>query len=307
MLKDRSTKSMRFLMNIPLFFIALPGIIYLICFSYLPMFGVVIAFKDYNYIDGILGSPWIGFENFKFFLESNDFAIVMRNTLLYNVAFLIIKTFLNILVALLLYELTNKVALKIYQTSIIVPSFISWVLVAYIGYALFATDAGIFNSILKSFGAEPINWYATPGPWPYILTFFEMWKGVGMGCIIYYAALMAIDSSLFEAASIDGAGRFRQIINISLPTIKPTICIMLILGVGSIVGGDFGLFFQMPRNSGALYAVTDVLSTYTYRGLQNGDFSQTAAVGLAQNIVALTLTLSTNAIIKKLDKNSSMF
>ncbi len=305
--KNKSPLLAKVRYNIPLILMALPAIVSLICFNYMPMFGVVIAFKDYNYVNGIFGSEWVGFKYFEYFFTSNDAAIVLRNTILYNVVFLFLKQFLCVLVALLLYEITNRVYLKVYQTAIILPNFISWVLVAYIGYALFSSETGMFNAIRNSFGLEDIVWYSTPKYWPYILTFFEMWKGVGMGCIIYYAALMGIDSSLFEAAAIDGANRFRQIITISIPSITPTICILLIMGVGGIMGGDFGLFFQLPMNSGALYPVTDVISTYTYRGLVTANFEQSAAVGLFQNIVGLILTLSTNAIVKKVNPENAMY
>lgn len=293
--------------NIPLALMSLPALLYLFVFSYLPMFGVVIAFKDYNYTAGILGSPWAGFKHFKYFFTSNDAGVILRNTILYNLLFLILGTFLKVLVALLLYEITSKKLLKTYQTSIILPNFISWVLVAYIGYALFSYESGMLNDIRGIFGLSEINWYNTPKYWPFILTIFEMWKGVGMGCIIYYASLMGLDPSLFEAAALDGANRFKQIIYISIPGILPTICILLILGVASIIGGDFGLFYQLPRNSGLLYPVTDVISTYVYRGLQMGNMSSTAAIGLFQNVVGLILTLGTNWFVKKVNPENAMF
>lgn len=289
--------------NLPLLMICMPALIYLFCFNYMPMFGVIIAFKDYNYFDGILGSDWVGFKYFEYFFTSNDAAITLRNTIGYNLVFLFLKQFLCVLVAILLYEISSGGLVKAYQTSILLPNFISWVLVAYIGYALFSSESGLINTLFSL----DISWYGTPKYWPYILTIFEMWKGVGMGCIIYYAALMGLDSSLFEAAAIDGANRFQQIIKISIPSIIPTICIMLILGVGGIMGGDFGLFYQVPRDSGALYEVTDVISTYTYRGLQNGNMSQTAAVGLFQSLVGLVLVLVTNGIVKKINNENAMF
>lgn len=303
----RSSKRSKFRANIPLFLLALPGLIYMICFNYLPMFGVIVAFKDYNYLDGIFNSQWVGFKYFKYFFASNDLAYIMRNTLLYNIVFMFLKQLLCVVVAIFLYEITHKYFLKVYQTAIILPNFISWVLVAYIGYALFSNETGLINSVLKSLGKEGISWYSEPKYWPGILTFFEMWKGVGMGCIIYYAALMGVDESLFEAASIDGANRVQQIIKISLPTILPTVCIMLILAVGGIMGGDFGLFFQVPRNSGALYPVTNVISTYTYYLFRDGNFSQSAAIGLFQNVVGLILTLGTNAIVKKVNPENAMY
>ncbi|MBQ9965638.1 MAG: sugar ABC transporter permease [Clostridia bacterium] len=287
--------------------LGLPAIIYLFLFSYLPMFGVVIAFKDYNYIDGIWGSPWAGLEHFDYFFSSSDAARIIPNTIMYSLGFLFLKQILCIIVAILLYELSNRIYIKTYQTAILLPNFISWVLVAYIGFTLFSHQHGILNSIIESLGGARIEWYAEPKYWPAILTIFEMWKGVGMGCILYYAALMALDVSLFESAMLDGANRFQQIIHISIPSLMPTLIILLILGIGSIMGGDFGLFYQVPRNSGPLYPVTDIIATYTYRGLTSGNLSQSSAVGLFQSVCGMIMVITTNAITKKISPENSLF
>ena len=211
------------------------------------------------------------------------------------------------LVAILLYEITSKVALKTYQTATLLPNFISWVLVAYIGFALLSHEQGIFNSILKQLGGKTVEWYAETKYWPAILTFFYMWKSVGMGSIMYYAALMSLDVSLFESATLDGANRFKQIIYITLPSLVPILSVMIILGIGGIMSGDFGLFFQLPRNSGPLYPVTDIIATYTYRGLSEGNLSQSSAVGLFQSACGLIMVLLTNTIIKKVSPENAMF
>ena len=248
---------------------------YIVIFNFLPMFGVVIAFMDFNPVD-MFDSTWAGLKYFKFFFESNDIATVLRNTLLYNLVFIFLKQFLS-------------------------------VLVAYIGFALFSHENGIMNSVITAMGGEPIYWYAEPKYWPFILTIFEMWKTVGMGCIVYYAALMGLDESLFEAARLDGANKFQQIKFISLPSILPIICVMLIMALGGVMGGDFGLFYQLPMESSTLYSVTDVLGTYQQRGLQAGNMSQTAAVGLFQAVVGLVLVLVTNTVVKKLNPDNAMF
>lgn len=292
--------------NLPLCLLALPAVVYVLLFNYLPMFGVVIAFMDFNPFD-MFRSEWVGWENFRYIFESNDIFRVIRNTLLYNLVFIFLRQFLSVLVALGLYEITSRKALKLYQTTLILPNFISWVLVAYIGFALFSHQNGIFNSIIEAFGGERIMWYAEPKYWPVILTVFEMWKNVGMGCIVYYAALMGLDESLFEAARIDGANKFQQIVRISIPSILPIICVMLIMALGGVMGGDLGLFYQLPMDSGALYPVTDVMATYQQRGLQAGNYGQTAAVGLFQSLVGLVLVITTNTVVKKLNPDNAMF
>jgi len=293
--------------NIPLVALTLPGFLNILLFTYMPMFGVVIAFKDYSYARGIFGSAWAGFKHFEFFFSSNDAAVVIRNSILYSVAFHILATFCSVLVALLLYEVRSKLALKVYQTVTIVPYFISWVLVAYIGFSLFSNRFGILNTAIEALGGTPIEWYAEPKYWPFILAFFHVWKGTGMSCILYYATLMGIDPSLFEAAKIDGATKWQCIRHVSIPALIPVISIVSIMAVGSIMGGDFGLFYQVPRDSGALYPVTDIIATYTYRGLQAGNMSQTAAVGLFQSVVGLVLVLATNLTIRKVSPENALF
>lgn len=297
----------KYITSLPLLFLTLPGVIYLIMFHYLPMFGVVIAFKDTDYTRGILGGEWIGFENFRFFFESNDAGRVIFSTMAYSVWFHVIATTCAIIVALLLFEITRKRWLRYFQTTMALPSMISWIIIAYIVYALLSTDHGLVNHLLSKFGVEPINWYTSPGKWPVILTIVRVWQGVGMNCVVYYAALMGLDESLFEAARLDGASRIKQIWYISLPSIMPVLCVMTILEMGSIMSGNTGIFYQVTMNSPALYPTTDIINTYILRGIKDGMTGVTAAVGLFQNVVGCILLITTNTIIRKISPENAMF
>lgn len=293
--------------QLSLLLLLLPGVILLFMFNYVPMGGAVIAFKDFNPNLGIFDSPWCGFKNFEFFFTSQDALRLTRNTVLYALWFRVIGMVAAIALALALYEVTSRKALKTYQTIMILPHFLSWVLVGYITYSLLNPVSGLLNSLLQFFGAEPIAWYSEPKYWPAILTVTQIWKFVGMDSIIYYAALMGIDASLFEAARVDGANKWQEIIKIKLPQLAPTISILLILGLSSIFRGDFGLFYQIPRDVGVLYPVTDIVDTYLYRGLQQGNMGITSAVGLFQSVVGFIMVLITNAVVRKIDAENSIF
>jgi len=297
----------KYIMGLPLLLLTLPGIVYLIMFHYIPMFGVVIAFKDTDYTRGILGGDWIGLENFKFFFTSRDAGRVIFSTVAYSIWFYVVATFFAILIALLLFEVTHKRWLKYFQTTMALPSMISWIIIAYIVYALLSTDHGVINNILVKFGAEPINWYTSPGKWPAILTIVRVWQGVGMNCVVYYAALMGLDESLFEAARLDGASRIKQIWYISLPSIMPVLSVMTILEMGSVMSGNTGIFYQVTMNSPALYPTTDIINTYILRGIQDGMTGVTAAVGLFQNVVGCILLILTNTIIRRVSPENAMF
>jgi len=293
--------------NIPLVLIALPALIYVFIFSYLPMFGVVVAFKDFKYPRGIFGSEWIGLENFKNFFESSDVYTVIGNTIGYSLIMLALQVTLSVIIALLLYEITKRSLIKTYQSAILIPNFISWVLVSYIVFALLSHEYGIVNKGIEALGGEAIKWYDTPTYWKIILPVIYLWKICGQSCIMYYAALMGIDASLYEAADIDGANRWTKTMKITIPELIPIICIVLILGVGGAMNGNFGLFFQVPRQSPALFSTTDIIATYVYRTLQNGAIGVSAAVGLFQSVVGTILVVSTNLIVKKIDPDSSLF
>ncbi len=289
--------------------LTLPAILWLVFFHYLPISGIVLAFKDYKYTKGIFGSDWIGLQNFKFFFESSDAAVILRNTTGYHLlCLLFINLIGGMIVALMLYEIRSRFANKLYQTAMLLPNFVSVTVIAFIVYMfLNPTNIGIINNIIISLGGKSINWYNEAKYWPFIMMFCHMWKSVGMASLYYYAALLSIDTSLFEAAHIDGAGKLKQIWHISVPELLPMACMTTITQLGSLLTASFDMYYQIPMNSGALYPVTDVISTYVYRGIEGGNIGATSAVGLFQSVVGLILILSSNAIIKKISPENAVF
>lgn len=293
--------------NWELLALCLPALICYILFAYMPMGGLVMAFKDFRYDLGIFGSPWNGTKNFDFLMKSVDLWRIIRNTVLYSAAFIVVGLISNVSVALLLFEISSRKALKIYQTIMTLPNFLSWVIVGYITYALFNPVLGVLNQVLAVLNTNPVNVYIDIKYWPFILAFVNIWKNIGMGCIIYYAALVGIDPLLYEAARIDGASRWQQTWHISIPGLIPLMTIMTIMAIGSMFGGDFGLFYQIPRNVGVLYETTDIIDTYVFRGLKTGNFAMSSAVGLVQSVVGLVLILLTNLAVKKISPENSLF
>lgn len=294
--------------NVQLLTLAFPTILLLSIFSYWPMFGVVLAFKDYKVPKGIFGSPWVGLKNFEFFLKSQDAWRVTRNTIGLNLLFIIIGILCGVVFALIMFEVKKARHVKFYQTTSIIPSFLSWVAVGYIVYALLDPTRGVMNQILGFFGKEGINWYAEPKYWPFILLISKTWQGVGLGSIIYYAALMGVDNELYEAADIDGAGKLQKTWYVSLPQIVPIIIIMGLLEVGKIFRADFGLFYNVTRDVGALYPTTDVIDTYVFRALMNqGNIGMSSAVGLIQSVICFVTLMITNFIVKKMSPDNSLF
>jgi putative aldouronate transport system permease protein len=286
---------------------AIPALLVFV-FNYLPMAGIVIAFKNYRYDDGIFGSRWVGFKNFEYFIKSNDFLKITWNTLSLNFLFIVFGLISAVLLAVILYELRSRALTKIYETVLITPHFLSWVVAGYMAYALLNPEYGIVNGFLKSAGLSGISFYTKPEMWPAILTVVSVWKRLGMDCVIYYAALMGVDSSLFEAAEIDGASKIQRTWYILLPSLIPIITIMSILKVGSIFRADFGLFYQLTRNVGALYSTTDVIDTYVFRTMRVvGNMSLSSAVGFMQSIVGFALVVTTNYLSKKIDADSGLF
>lgn len=302
-MKLTKSRGLHFKDNISLFILIMPALICLILFNYMPMFGSILAFKDYRYNLGIFGSDWVGLENFKYFFTSNDALIVIRNTLAFNVVFILCDVFFGVAAALLLYGVKRRIYVKYLQTTMLLPHFMSWVIISYITYALMDPVYGVFY---KALGIDK-NWYTTLEVWPAILILCHVWKNIGMKCIFYYAALLGIDETLYEAAKIDGANKWQQIKAITIPELRSIICILVILGVGSIFKGDFGLFYNVPMDVGVLYPVTDVIDTYVFRGLRSGDIGVNAAVGFVQSVVGLLTVLASNAIVKKIDEDSAMF
>lgn len=296
--------------NIELSILALPTILLLAIFSYWPMFGVVLAFKDFKVTKGIFGSPWVQpiTKNFDFFLKSQDAWRVTRNTIGLNLLFISVGIICGVIFALIMYEVKRAYEVKLYQTISILPSFLSWVVVGYIVYALLDPSKGIINQIIVAFGGEGISWYSEPKYWPIILLLTKTWHGLGLGSIIYYAALMGVDSELFEAAEVDGASKLQRIRYISLPHLIPIITILFILDIGKIFRADFGLFYNVTRNVGALYPTTDVIDTYIFRALMSqGNIGMSSAVGLFQSFICFIMLVTVNAIVKKIEPDNSLF
>jgi len=306
MIKNKRTSTFRKLL--PYWLLVLPGIIYMFIFNYVPMFGAMIAFKNYRVADGILGSKWVGFRNFKYFFESIDATRILRNTILYNIAFLILTgVVLAAIISLMLYEVRSKIALKVYHTSMLVPHFMSYVVISILVLVFLDPTSGIFNVIRNALGADKIMWYSEPKYWPFIIIFVNVWRDVGFASLYLYSALLNIDESLFEAAELDGAGKLRRIWHISIPALVPMLCIVVISRLGNILSANLGLFQLVPMESSALLPTTDVISTYIVRGLQSSNFSYTAAVGLFQGVVGLILVLISNGIIRKVSPENAMF
>lgn len=294
---------------LPFYLMMFPALIYFFVNNYIPLSGLILAFERYTVQGGIYGSEKIGLQNFKFLFSTSDSFIMTRNTILYNVVFIFLGMIASIAVAYILYELHGKLKKKIYQTTILFPSLISIVIVAYLVNAFLAGDTGFINNyILEPLGFEPIAFYSEPKYWPFILIFVNLWKGVGNGCILYLANMSAIDPGLYEAASLDGATRWQTIKNITLPGLIPTMVTLTILNVGRIFNSDFGLFYQVPMGSGALINVTQTIDTYVYRGLMNsGNIGMSAAAGFYQSIVGFSLVLITNAIVNTISKENALF
>jgi putative aldouronate transport system permease protein len=269
-------------------------------FCYAPMFGIIIAFKKYTFSEGIFGSKWIGLKNFTFFLKSNDFLKVTWNTLSLNFLFIITGTAAAVILALLIYELKIRAAVKIYQTVFITPHFLSWVVVSFMAYTMLQPQYGIINGFLRRFGIEGPNWYTTPSAWPFILSIASVWKTVGMDCIMYYASLAGMDLAYTEAAKIDGAGKWQITWHIVIPHLFSIISIMTILKIGGIFRADFGLFYQLTMDAPQLYSVTDVVDTYIYRTMRMGDsYGVSTAIGMLQSVVGLVMVVLTNYFSKK--------
>lgn len=279
----------------------------IVIFKYLPMFGIVLAFKDFQY-GGIWESPWVGLKNFEFLFTSQDAWRITRNTLSLNFLFILTTQAGGIVFAIILNEIKSKKAIRLYQTSMFLPHILSSSVIAYVAFAFLDVNYGFLNRLIGSFGGEEIMWYSEPKYWPAILTIINLWRGLGYSVIIYYAALMGIDGSYYEAASIDGAGRMQCVRHITLPMLVPITITLLLLNIGKIFYADFGLFYMVPKDSGLLYPTTDVIDTYVYRALRQGsDTGIAAATGLYQSLVGFVLVLFTNWLVKRYDKDYGLF
>ena len=296
--------------NRALIIMALPGIILVFMFCYMPMYGITIAFKSFNYGLGISGSPWCGFDNFKMLLTNMTVTVrIVRNTLAYYFLFTAVGTVANVALAIALYECVFKRYAKVAQTIMIMPTFISFIAVTYIVNALLNTSTGMFNNILKSMGKSAINWYLAPKYWPAILTIVNLWKGTGYGSIMYLSALSGMDQEIFEAAEIDGATKGQQIRYITLPMLTGMICILLLLGLGGIMHSNTGLHYQVTKNVGLLYSTTQTIDAYILNALTSGssNFGMNAAVTFFQSVVGCVMVVSTNLIVRRWDPDKALF
>lgn len=293
--------------NKELFLLTIPGVLFIFIFNYIPLYGLVLPFKDYQFDLGFWKSPWVGFENFKFLFTSDDALRITRNTIVLNALFIVVLLLFSIFFALILYEMSRKFV-KLYQTVMFFPFFLSWVVVSYVFLALLDMDHGLVNMLLQKLHIEPVLWYNEASYWPSLLVSANTWKNVGYYTIIYYTGLLGIDSELFDAADIDGANKWHKIKNISLPMLKPLITLLLLLQIGKIFYGNFDLFYNLTRDSSLLYSTTDVIDTYVYRSLKGvGDLGMSSAAGAYQSVVGFILVIVTNWIIRRYDRENALF
>ena len=295
--------------DIPVYLMMAPAMVYFLFNNYIPIAGLIIAFKDVDFRKGVFGGDFIGLKNFEYLFKTKDAWVITRNTLLYNAAFIVLGIVLGIFIALLLNEVKSKKLLKTYQTSILLPQLISWIIVSYFVYALLSIDKGMINkSILPVLNQKPISWYTSPEYWPVIITVMQVWKTLGFNSIIYLATIIGIPADYYEAATLDGANKWQQIRFIMLPLLVPTVITLFLLHMGRIFYADFSLFYQVPMNSGALFNTTNVIDTYVYRALiQIGDIGMSAAAGFYQSLVGFVLVIISNMIVKKLSPDNALF
>lgn len=294
---------------IPFYLMILPGAIYLIINNYMPMAGLVMAFQKVNFTKGIFGGDWVGFENFQFLFTGSDIATIIRNTLLYNLVFIFMAPVIGIFVAVFLNEIRSTTCKKVYQTIILMPYLISIMIVTYLAYAFLSPENGMINnSILKVLGKSEIQWYGEAQYWPAILIFIHFWKSFGFQSVIYLASLVGISTDYYEAATLDGASKMQQFRHITLPLLKPTVVTLLIIGLGGIFRSDFGLFYQVPMNNGALFSTTQTIDTYIFRGLTSAtNLGLSAAAGFLQSFIGFATVIAGNVLIRKLDADDALF
>ena len=295
--------------NKALYIMGLPAILFFLIFSYIPMAGVLIAFKDYNVVDGIIGSPFSGLRNFEFLFKSQDAYRITLNTLRLNCMFILFGTAAQVGTALLLNEMGNRFFRKMYQSLTFIPYFISWVVVGAFSYNLFATDIGLLNSLRSMAGLEALEWYSKAEYWPAILTFTYLWKWTGYGSIIYLSAIAGIDLDIYESATIDGCNKLGLARYITLPMLIPTVLTMILLAIGRIFYGDFGMIFNIVKNNPLLYQTVDVIDTYVYRSFQGdgGNFAMGSAAGVYQSLMGFLVIMGANSLVRKLSRENALF
>lgn len=294
--------------NRTLLLMCIPAVIFFFLFNYMPLPGIYVAFVKYNYRDGIFGSRFIGLDNFKFLVTSGELWNLTKNTILYNLAFIILGNALAVFVAILLNELQSKMFKKVSQTILFLPYFISQVLVGLLVFNLLNFDTGFVNGVLTSLGLEKWQPYSDPNVWPVLLVVIYLWQQTGYNSVVYFASIMGIDGEMMEAAKVDGANGFQRIRYIILPSLKPTIVILLLFALGGIVKGNFGLFYNIVGTNPILYPTTDIIETYVYRAtMTNFNFSTASAVGFYQSVVGFVIVMTVNYIVKKIEPDYSLF
>lgn len=286
----------------------LPAVIHTIIFSYLPMSGIILAFKDFNYRDGIFGSPFSGLKNFEFFFASGQALKVTKNTVLYNLVFILVNTVFQLAVAIFFSEVKSNRFKKAAHSIMFLPYFISWVVVSSICYNFLNSEHGLVNQFFSSHGMEKVDFYNTSSFWPFILIFFNTWKNIGYGSVMYLAAITGIDTTLYEAAEIDGANIFQRIFHVTIPSLMPTLIVLTLLALGNVFRGNFEMFYNLVGSNGLLYDTTDVIDTFTFRALiQSNDFGMSAAAALYQSVLCFITIVLANFAVKKYDRDYSLF
>ena len=296
----------KFKNDFPLYMMMLPGILYLIANNYLPMFGILLAFKRINYAVGILKSPWVGLDNFEYLFKTKDAFIMIRNTLAYNAVWIVMDLAIAVFIALCMNEIAQRKIAKIIQPIICFPSMVSAVILSFLVYAFLSHSYGYLNT--RFFADNPVQWYTTARYWPLLLTIVHIWQGAGPSSVIYMASIGGIDKGLYESARIDGATKFEQIRYITLPLLKPMITMMLLLSIGRIFNSDFGLFYQVTLNNGMLYETTQTIDTFVYRALmQSNNVGQSSAASVFQAVIGFILVLLSNMLVRKINPENSLF
>lgn len=306
--KPRNRFALRIRGNAPFWLMLTPSMLLLLAFAYIPMIGIMIAFKDYNYHGGILFSPWSGLKNFEFLLHSNKLTLLVGNTVLYNVLFIITGTIASVVIAIMISEIGGRAFKKITQSMIFLPNFMSWVIVGALLYNIFNVNYGIFNTALRAVGASKIDIYSEPEAWYFLLPLFKIWKDAGFGSVIYFAAIMGIEQDMYESAKLDGANLFQEIKHITLPMLIPTIVILTLLNLGYILRGDFNMFYQLVGTNGLLFNTTDIIDTYVFRALvHNNDIGLASAAAFIQSVFCFLFIILVNRIVKWVQPDYSLF
>ncbi len=305
--KNKKSAWMTFKQNRFLLLLSLPALLYVTIMSYIPMPGIVLAFKKFNYAKGIFGSDWVGFDNFGFLFHSGDLFRLTFNTIAYNVVFMITGMIAQIAAAVILSEIRGKYFKKVSQTLLLLPYFLTWVVVGAICYNIFGSY-GVINGFITAGGGEKIAFMNMPNIWPVLFIIFNIWKGLGYGAVVYLAAITGLDQEMFEAAEIDGANVWQRVWHLTIPCIKPTVIVMVLLNLSRVMQGNFQMFYNLTGNNPLLYKTTDILDTYVYRALMSTqNFSVSGAVGLYQGVVGFVIIVVFNQIIRKLSPENALF